>query len=398
MAEITGGQSSPAAVAAAATEAMPDDVLAEILLRLPSHPSSLSHASFVCKRWSRLVQNPSFLCRFRAFHQTPPVLGFFHNSSLGSVFVPTGGPPGRIDVDAASISTGGDNGGWWLVDCRHGRVLLRSKDWGEALVWDPMTGASTRITVPGQIHAGGNDHSATVFCAAPAAGADCRSSPFHVAIVFVRDDGVFGCVYSSLDAAWGELISAPLPSLLCMIYDEPPALVGGALYWLINGNRMLKFELATQSLATVSRLAPAEMPATHRWNVRAINLGDDVLGIAFFKDFSLQLWAREVADDGAAKWVLRRAIEMNKLLRLPMVPSGELHRMVHIWICGFSGDGNVVVVGTPAGIFQVWLDTLEFKKAPDGTLLVKTVHPYESFYVPNGRGEHKAAELEGQAA
>uniref|UniRef100_A0A0D3HB54 F-box domain-containing protein n=1 Tax=Oryza barthii TaxID=65489 RepID=A0A0D3HB54_9ORYZ len=98
MSEATAVHSS----AAAAAESAPDDVIAEILLRLPPHPSFLSRASLVCNRWRRLARDPGFLRRLRAFHRTPPVLGFFHNSPDLPRFVPAEGVPGRVAAEAAS--------------------------------------------------------------------------------------------------------------------------------------------------------------------------------------------------------------------------------------------------------------------------------------------------------
>ncbi|MBC2899435.1 hypothetical protein CFC21_112275 [Triticum aestivum] len=42
-----------------------DDLLSEILLRLPPLPSSLPRASAVCRRWRRLASDPCFCRRFR---------------------------------------------------------------------------------------------------------------------------------------------------------------------------------------------------------------------------------------------------------------------------------------------------------------------------------------------
>ncbi|OEL23211.1 hypothetical protein BAE44_0015770 [Dichanthelium oligosanthes] len=53
-----------------------DDIMSEILLRLPPLPSSFPRASLVCKRWRRLVSDPHFLHRFGDHHGKPPVLGF----------------------------------------------------------------------------------------------------------------------------------------------------------------------------------------------------------------------------------------------------------------------------------------------------------------------------------
>ncbi|KAK1645584.1 hypothetical protein QYE76_063389 [Lolium multiflorum] len=52
-----------------------EDMLREILLRLPPQPSSLLRASAVCKHWRGLVTDPRFLRRFRAHQGKPPLLG-----------------------------------------------------------------------------------------------------------------------------------------------------------------------------------------------------------------------------------------------------------------------------------------------------------------------------------
>uniref|UniRef100_A0A0E0IPH8 F-box domain-containing protein n=1 Tax=Oryza nivara TaxID=4536 RepID=A0A0E0IPH8_ORYNI len=391
MADVTGGPSSPPAAAA---ETLPDDVLAEILLRLPPHPSFLSSASLVSKRWLRHTRNPSFLRRFREFHRTAPVLGFFLNSSHGALFFPTDAPPGRIADQVASLRRNTGDGLWWLVGCRHGRVLLRSCDWANLLVWDPMTEGFVCFPAPIQMVQADADRDAAVFCAASAGDEDRRSGAFNVAVVFVSGDHVFGCMFSSAIGAWGDVISTPVTLPLLMIYDEPAALAGEALYWIVNGSSLLEFNCGSQSLALISR--PSDMPATHRWNIRPVSLEDDLLGLAFFNDFCLHLWVREVADDGATNWVPRKSVEMDKLLSLPVATEDSRRRIVPAWICGFSGDGNVVFIGTPAGIFLVELDTLKFKKVTDGSLLIKTVHPYESFYyVPNEKGGKQESAIVG---
>ncbi|CAL4900151.1 unnamed protein product [Urochloa decumbens] len=47
-----------------------DDLIGEILLRLkPGEPGCLVRASLVCKPWRRLVSDPAFRRRYRAFHR-----------------------------------------------------------------------------------------------------------------------------------------------------------------------------------------------------------------------------------------------------------------------------------------------------------------------------------------
>jgi hypothetical protein len=54
-----------------------EDLLEEILLRLPSQPSSLPRASLVRKRWRTILSSPQFFTRFRKRNGKPPLLGFF---------------------------------------------------------------------------------------------------------------------------------------------------------------------------------------------------------------------------------------------------------------------------------------------------------------------------------
>ncbi|KAL6647779.1 hypothetical protein ACP70R_015216 [Stipagrostis hirtigluma subsp. patula] len=70
-----------------------DDAIAEILLRVsPDEPAHLVRASLISKPWHHLLTDPAFLCRYRTFHRTPPLLGVFHDffaSEPFSRFVPT---------------------------------------------------------------------------------------------------------------------------------------------------------------------------------------------------------------------------------------------------------------------------------------------------------------------
>ncbi|KAF8731291.1 hypothetical protein HU200_016345 [Digitaria exilis] len=68
------------------------DVIAEILLRLPpDEPEYLFRAALVCKPWLRVLCDPGFRRRYRAFHGAPPLLGLLH-----SLQVLQGSPPDRF--------------------------------------------------------------------------------------------------------------------------------------------------------------------------------------------------------------------------------------------------------------------------------------------------------------
>lgn len=82
-----------------------DDLLQEILLRLPPQPSSLPRASLVSKRWRRLASDHRFTRRFRLrHHRNPPLLGFFElDPGEGPSFVPTLDPPNRVPWNGFSM-------------------------------------------------------------------------------------------------------------------------------------------------------------------------------------------------------------------------------------------------------------------------------------------------------
>ncbi|GJN24380.1 hypothetical protein PR202_gb12118 [Eleusine coracana subsp. coracana] len=76
-----------------------EDAVTEILLRIPpDEPADLVRASLVDKRWRRVLTDPNFLRRYREFHRTPPLLGFFQNHPPADV----GTMPRFVATTAAS--------------------------------------------------------------------------------------------------------------------------------------------------------------------------------------------------------------------------------------------------------------------------------------------------------
>uniref|UniRef100_J3L0D8 F-box protein AT5G49610-like beta-propeller domain-containing protein n=1 Tax=Oryza brachyantha TaxID=4533 RepID=J3L0D8_ORYBR len=127
-----------------AVASLTDDLLAEILLRLPS-AASLARAALASKCWLGVASAPGFLRRFRARHTSSPLLGLFvsHGYSGLPVFPPAGTV--RTDPDLGAAARGGDFlltcvGGdphWHLRDCRNGRLLLcRGRS---VAVYDPVS-------------------------------------------------------------------------------------------------------------------------------------------------------------------------------------------------------------------------------------------------------------------
>uniref|UniRef100_A0ACD5ZYN7 Uncharacterized protein n=1 Tax=Avena sativa TaxID=4498 RepID=A0ACD5ZYN7_AVESA len=135
----------------AAPESPPfnEDMLREILLRLPPQPSSLLRASAVCKHWRGLVTDPRFLRRFRAHQRKPPLLGVFVTRAPGIKFRSILGPPDRIPPERFDLRRKTCCRTWTvLLGCRHGRVLHLDYKRHKVIVCDPVTGEHHHVDVP----------------------------------------------------------------------------------------------------------------------------------------------------------------------------------------------------------------------------------------------------------
>ena len=119
-----------------------DDLLREILVRLPPQPSSLSRASVVCTRWRHLVSDPDFRRQFRTHHRKPLLLGFFSFCNGKYRFTPTLDPPDRILGKHFSLPDEASN---TFHGCRHGLAVLLDGRRDEATVWNPLTGYQRRV-------------------------------------------------------------------------------------------------------------------------------------------------------------------------------------------------------------------------------------------------------------
>uniref|UniRef100_A0A8R7TQ64 F-box domain-containing protein n=2 Tax=Triticum urartu TaxID=4572 RepID=A0A8R7TQ64_TRIUA len=173
-----------------------EDLLMEILLRLPREPSSLPRASAVRKQWGRLATDPKFVARFRAHHGKPPLLGVFelgHEIRFRSVL----DPPDRIPPERLSLGRYSNPRHTKVLGCRHGRVLV--KDWvrDEVVVCDPITGKQHRVSIPPKFNERYPCLNGAVLCAAGGQGhvhGGCHSCPFKVVLVSELDHRPIACV------------------------------------------------------------------------------------------------------------------------------------------------------------------------------------------------------------
>ncbi|TVU38890.1 hypothetical protein EJB05_12285, partial [Eragrostis curvula] len=335
-----------------------DDLLSEILVRLPPRPSTLPHASLVCKRWRLLTSSPHFLRGFRAFHRAaPPLLGVFHNSYLGGShrrFVSAVDPPDRVPAALFHMPGGLDHQNWSFLDCRHGRALLLGPHPREALVWDPMTGAQHRAPLPPG--AGEVSHGA-VLCACSHAG-DCRSSPFDFVLVWWKQETECRCsravaaVYSSGSCVWSEIVSQPFPPTVLPAegMKKPGTRAGHAIYWLLSSSCILEFDLIRHSLALIT--APTRSAKSLYEQCQLVLTEGGGLGLAMAQKLSIMLWKRDNSSSTAG-WSLQRSVRLNKCIP---VKRGKERAMPSL--LGFHEESNTIFVWIDDGVFMIQLGSM----------------------------------------
>jgi len=183
-----------------------DDIIAEILLRDPALAAAhLFRAALVCKPWRRILTDPSFLSRYRAFHRAPPVLGYIYNPYAHPV---------QTSAFVSPLTTPAhDRGICRVCDCRHGRVLMYkicSIGSERLVVWDPITGGQKKLSVPKKyppIYYAG-----AVLCAVDGCDhLDCHAGAFLVVYCGTEQADyqykTWLTMYSSETGVWSSMIS-----------------------------------------------------------------------------------------------------------------------------------------------------------------------------------------------
>ncbi|CAM0947005.1 unnamed protein product [Alopecurus aequalis] len=379
---MTASRRRPVLSPAAALE--DDDLLAEILLRLPPLPSYLPRASLTCRRWRLLVRDPRFLRRFRHHHSrgTLPVLGFFTKVHRGISFLPTLDPPDRIPPERFGLQITGRADNCRIVCCRDGLALLVNVHPGQALVWDPVTGDQRRLPLPLAFRNIDKIYHGIVLRSAAAVGDGDR---FQFQLVLVRCvkgryARAIACVYSSDTGAWGDLIQISTPLLRRLDLATSGSLVGRSLYWSLHGNltsAALEFDLDRQNLAVIP---------LHLYG-RIMSADGGGLGLVSALGHRVELWKRETDSDGVATWQLTKTIRLDNLL-----PHSSRERVA----IDFMDENNTLILGTLDGIdiFTVHTESMQWKKLPVNFESLRGVRPFASVYTAEmGVGaEHAEAE------
>ncbi|CAM0943067.1 unnamed protein product [Alopecurus aequalis] len=370
-----------------------DDLLSEILLRLPPQPSSLPRAAAVSKRWRSLASDPRFSRRFRAHHRrrNPPLVGYFVKDLSHIHFQPALESPNRLPQGCFSFPIA-PRERFLPLGCRHGLALILSSGI-QLLAWDPCTGEQHLLDIPPGFDAEKNPISAAVF--RQAAG---DIDHFQVALVGNcerQNTRAVASVYSSETGVWGDLISTQLPyadswEFPAVVHVSTPAvMIGNSLYWLLNGypQGILEFDLAKRGLALIP-MPVQKTGGAGSGKIRVTPAEGGGLGFLCLTGFCAESWKHMKNSDGAGSWVLQRSIELDKLLSLS--PETENSPI----ILGFADDNNMVLLRISVATFSVQLESLQFKKLFESNIYYR-YYPFEGVYTAEKGidGGHDGAEL-----
>ncbi|KAF7086352.1 hypothetical protein CFC21_089646 [Triticum aestivum] len=341
-----------------------EDLLREILLRLPLQPSFLARASSVCTRWRGILSDPQFRKRFRRHHGKPLLLGFFAGPvSREHIFTPVLDSPDRIPAARFSLTMPQSRGPfdrWDLVGCRHGLAVLINKCREEVVVSDPLTGRQQRVRFPrGHVHG------------------DCLSSPFKLFLIRNGDMRTLGSLYDSVSGVWGNIFSATTNSI-CSIRSS--IFAGNALCWLISGGAVLVFDLEMQNLSVIEK--PAENHVVANSCFQLVRMEDGGLGLAVLSKLTIQLWVRNTNHDGVVGWVLlQKTIPLDGMFKRRMCSDQKGALFV-----GYDEDTNVIVLTTMIGNFMLQLDSMQLKHIiKRNDICFDTFYPYTNFYTAGRR-------------
>ncbi|KAK1666735.1 hypothetical protein QYE76_054894 [Lolium multiflorum] len=347
-----------------------DDLLREILSRLPPQPSSLPRASAVCKRWLGLVTDPQFHRQLRDHHGKPPLLGIFELGTTRIVFKPLLNPPECIPSRRLDLGRYSQRWHYDLLDSRHGLVLVKDLNQNQVVVWDPITGHHRCLAVPSELKM--DNLGGAVLCAA--------GDPFKVVLVSMATSAnqPLACVYSSKTAIWSNPMSAEAPRQFSGQFSDtgvPPTLIGSALYWLSKSDLMLKFDLDKHILAAIS--VPPVTDGTYYRNRRIIQAEDGAIGYAILSYPSFQMWQMNVNGQGVATWLPSKTIDdMHTFLGHPSQIGDVLG-----WLLGYDEDTDEIFVYVRPNVYGVQLKLMQSRKLHE-TSCVNPYYPFKSFYTP----------------
>ncbi|TVU40870.1 hypothetical protein EJB05_14351, partial [Eragrostis curvula] len=362
-----------------------DDVAGEIFLRLPpDEPEHLFRASLVCKPWLRVISDAAFLRRYRAYHRTPPLLGYARRRKA----ILEGDADPRL-FPTTVVPLAPNPCFRQALDCHHGRVLLHAyeKDHWYLIVWDPITGDEHRVP-DAAIHS--LIYSAAVFCAVSGCDhLDCHGGPFRV--VFIDTDGsdnlIKACIYSSETGAWStpvalsdgwetyvkhrqDALNGEYYRSIPFVQPRRGAVLGDEIYFTLwEADAIIKYDCGKNFLFMINA------PLQDADNIALMEMEDNSLGFVYIKCSRLYLWSRKANSEGAAEWMQFKVIELMKMT--PVSSPDD-----NAFVVGCAEGVGVIFVTTGAGLFTIKVNSGQVKKIGKPEVYF-SILPYMSFYTPD---------------
>lgn len=234
-----------------------DDMLAEILCRLPSLPS-LARAAFSCPR---LLNVASSVANRIKITSPAPLLGYFISVAGGDI-------PSfhrallRSDRDVTSIIrradfhlAGLEDYEWRLMDCSHGLLLLLLTSDRSTAVFDPVASSRVRIPHCTNMSNGGGKSSSSFHCFLSASG---DAASFRVLCLESTAGGrVRPHVYSSSTGEWCSHPLAPKGIRPPRRGDQHsnhhylPVHAGGRIYWRTSAETLTSLHVGFMEFSHV---------------------------------------------------------------------------------------------------------------------------------------------------
>nr|CAB3451818.1 unnamed protein product [Digitaria exilis] len=339
---------SPPHAAMAPPPELVDDAITEILLRLPpDDPALLFRASVVCRSWRRIISSASFLRSYRRFHRSPPLLALLVHDPISSRFIPTTYASPFNHLTAASYYHGRS-----VLDCRHGRVLLKDPMTRHFVVrWeDLVTGVREEVIS----EPGARWFATAVLCAVPCCDhCDCHAGPYLVLCMRADHIAGFGVVvharaYSSQSGSWGTSVFAHVGVGPNNVTSSRRTLVGDEMFsTLALSVKILRYNFTKNCLSVI------HSPVLYADGNVLMVTEDGSLGLCGIRDFNLHLWSRKAIAEGVEQWVEYRVIDL-----LPLV----INPFTRISVTGYAESACVIFLTTDIGAFIIELKTWRARK------------------------------------
>lgn len=235
-------------------------------------------------------------------------------------------------------------------------------------MFDPMIGKSYKVTTEPQP---GILISAAVVVGA---GGTNRSSFSLVALFSTKGERrVTASVYSSDSGVWVNSITALTPSSHVPFNWHPSTLVGNSIYWLLDGGKIIQFNLETQCLAFMEEPPHVNVEVrSTRWIIPA---GDGHLGLARLSERRIQFWERGIELSSAEAWKLCKTVQLDNVF-----PSETKDHMSSLRLIGFAEENNVIFIyDAHEDVFMSHIKSMQFKKVHTNSGICNYIHPYSSF-------------------